>query len=719
MALRLPSPAGHPATLAVLAVLALATTAAAQEPPVPEAVRLHVEHGQFAEALEALGSATAEETPAHRYLRGRLLEWLGRDAEAAEALDLTETLPASILEDAALRRGSLLTRLGRCEPARPALLRVRRTRDAQVARALMAQCLLRDATDTESRAAAITALRAVAAEAGRDVDTFAVQALLAEALDLQGDAPAATTIRRRLYIERPEHPDAALLPVPTDLSIDETLRRADELADALRHADAVALLDGGPPSGASRSQQATWLHQLGMALYKTRHHYDRAAEILRRASRLGGSDALEDEFHAARALSRADQDADAIRAYRRFARTHRRHRRAAEAEYLAAWLELRTRPAAGRRAFERYLRGAGRTDGRRRSNAEWHLGMGAFDAGNHTEAARRFTDYAGNSRDPMRGGRGLYWAGRAHHLAGRTTRAAALYRQVRAMDPLHWYGLHAEKRLAELGITEDIPLRAAGEATPLPTPPLPADVELLLGLGLASDARERLARLESSLREAAPRGRRAEYIVAAYQRVGDAYRGFRRAVAARSQLNTAPSGSAEWAWRGAYPRPHEAVVRREAARHGIPFEHVYATMRQESQYEPQVVSRADAIGLLQLIPASAQSAARRLGVPYARDRLFDPEYNIQLGVGEMVGLWRRFDGAIPLVIAAYNAGAARVTRWIRELGPAELDLFVERIPFDETRNYVRRVTSHFARYRYMEDPTGRPPLPARVPVSED
>ena len=127
-------------------------------------------------------------------------------------------------------------------------------------------------------------------------------------------------------------------------------------------------------------------------------------------------------------------------------------------------------------------------------------------------------------------------------------------------------------------------------------------------------------------------------------------------------------------------------------------------MRQESGYDPDAVSRADAIGLLQVLPSSGRRIADQRGLPFSRDRLFDPHQNIRLGAAEIAAEWGRFriegTDVQPLAIAAYNAGGARVQRWLHETGPVDLDLFVERIPFDETRNYVRRVTSHFARYRY-------------------
>jgi soluble lytic murein transglycosylase len=89
--------------------------------------------------------------------------------------------------------------------------------------------------------------------------------------------------------------------------------------------------------------------------------------------------------------------------------------------------------------------------------------------------------------------------------------------------------------------------------------------------------------------------------------------------------------------------------------------------------------------------------------------------NLRFGIDEIKQHYDRYEGQMPLSVAGYNAGYARVNEWLgRTSGQAELDLFVEHIPFDETRNYVRRVMSHYARYRYLENPTERVSLPQRV-----
>ena len=135
-------------------------------------------------------------------------------------------------------------------------------------------------------------------------------------------------------------------------------------------------------------------------------------------------------------------------------------------------------------------------------------------------------------------------------------------------------------------------------------------------------------------------------------------------------------------------------------------------MRQESGFQPEVISRAGAVGLMQVMP---ELAAKMEGKPVSRRKLQNPEVNIALGLREMAALAEQFGKVYPLSIAAYNAGKKRVRRWLSESGRMELDRFVERIPFNETRNYVRRVTTHYARYSYLDDPTsGWPVLPRYV-----
>lgn len=672
-------------------VVGLASTASAQD--LSDLVR----RGRHAEALERLAEVEGELSLPHRYLRARLLERTGGNAIDAYALT---GLPPSVQADVAFRRGRLLAFAGRCDEAKTALDSLPASRRRPTLRGLVAQCRLRSATNAEQLTPVIAELRAIAGDDPARVDTFAIRLSLVEALERAGDADASRRELRSLYVDIPAHPDAdqvARRLGTIELTPTEKLRRAQRWFDARRFRDAVAELEADPP----RAHRAAWLHLRGMSRYRSRNDYLEASQDLSAAARAGGATAIDDEFHAARALSRADRDAEAIRAYRRFVRRHRRHSRAHHAEYLAAWLEDRLGRATARRSFQRFLR---RARGNLKRNATWHVALGDYRRRRFSSAAALFEQYAGTGSGPMVEGRGLYWAGRSFEAAGNNRRALAYYRRVRAIDPLHWYGLHAAQRMAGLGSAEPIPLLAAGPAPESLTVTLPAEVAFYNELGLWRDALRELRSRERALRRSAPRGRTIETLVAMYTQVGGARRSYQLGNTRRSELRQEPEGSARWAWDAAYPRPFFGAVREAARANNLPWEHLYATMRQESGYSVDAVSRADAIGLLQVLPSSGRRIARRRGLPFARDRLFEPRHNIQLGAAEIAGEWNRFrlegTDVQPLVIAAYNAGGARVERWLNETGTMDLDLFVELIPFDETRNYVRRVSSHFARYRY-------------------
>ncbi len=130
----------------------------------------------------------------------------------------------------------------------------------------------------------------------------------------------------------------------------------------------------------------------------------------------------------------------------------------------------------------------------------------------------------------------------------------------------------------------------------------------------------------------------------------------------------------------------------------VPMELALSIARRESEFDPVVISAAGARGLMQLMPGTAKDMADALGLDFARDRLTsDPEYNATLGSAYLAKLMGEFGSNWMLVAAAYNAGPSRPRRWIADLGdPRGKDVdavdWIERIPFEETRNYIMRVT---------------------------
>jgi soluble lytic murein transglycosylase len=181
-----------------------------------------------------------------------------------------------------------------------------------------------------------------------------------------------------------------------------------------------------------------------------------------------------------------------------------------------------------------------------------------------------------------------------------------------------------------------------------------------------------------------------------------------------------PAGDWVRAWQLAFPRPYLPLVSRFARDHEVDEFLAYAVMREESAFDPEAVSHANAYGLMQLIVPTARHAAKKLGLPSSPSALKQPAVNIPLGCSVLGELERRFAAQPLLAIPGYNAGPGRPRRWLAERPGAEFDLWVEQIPFLETRRYMKRVLASRAAYATLYYPESAEvvlELPERVPES--
>jgi soluble lytic murein transglycosylase len=155
-------------------------------------------------------------------------------------------------------------------------------------------------------------------------------------------------------------------------------------------------------------------------------------------------------------------------------------------------------------------------------------------------------------------------------------------------------------------------------------------------------------------------------------------------------------------WETAYPRAFEPLVAKACEKYTLPQAIAWGIMREESSFVADAKSPAQAYGLMQLIVPTARGLTS--GTPYGADEasLKQPEVSIELGTRLLAGLRSKYNHDA-LAIGAYNAGGGSVDKWMRNRTGDDLDLFVENIPFDETRNYVKRVTSSVAAYGYLYD----------------
>jgi peptidoglycan lytic transglycosylase len=182
-----------------------------------------------------------------------------------------------------------------------------------------------------------------------------------------------------------------------------------------------------------------------------------------------------------------------------------------------------------------------------------------------------------------------------------------------------------------------------------------------------------------------------------------------------------PAGRWRFAWEVAFPRPWPDLVMRESETASVPTALIWAIMREESAFIPDARSIADAIGLMQLIASTARSTARGTQLPYDEDALRRPEISIALGTRLLSSLRASFPTNRSLAIAAYNGGSRAVRRWLGERAGDDFDTFVERIPFDETRAYIKRVLASQAAYAFLYEPKTLDEvlaLPMRLPADQ-
>ena len=303
----------------------------------------------------------------------------------------------------------------------------------------------------------------------------------------------------------------------------------------------------------------------------------------------------------------------------------------------------------------------------------------------------------GEQRDPA----WVYWKARATRQQGD---AAAARAQLTALAtatpaaPLNFFG-----RLA----AEDL-------ALPTPLPPAPAPLTAderrtarshaglsralqLIDLGLRSEG---VREWNFSLR-----GMNDRALLAAAQEACD------REVWDRC-INTSERTRSEIDIAQRFPLPHRAELLREAQAAGVDPAYVYGLIRQESRFVLDARSHVGAAGLMQVMPATAKWTARKVGLDYNAARMHDRDFNLRIGTQYLKLVLDRFDGAQALAAAAYNAGPSRPARW-RDGPVLDAAIWAENIPFNETRDYVKKVMANAVIYAALFE--GRAPsLKARL-----
>jgi soluble lytic murein transglycosylase len=337
-------------------------------------------------------------------------------------------------------------------------------------------------------------------------------------------------------------------------------------------------------------------------------------------------------------------------------------------------------------------------------DAWWRIGWAHYRMGRFREAAHTFHEVSRKKDDPQITPKFLYWTARALEQL-KDKKAGEALASVCRKYRLTYYCQLARMRQPEL------------EADQPADPPEDAAVSEEVRRELEQEPHYRKAVELQALAVQVEAGREFAWLADHYSKNRDVLTGLSALLSEagshhqalrlarlhfRDGLERGSEPVPAGLWGVAYPTVYLPTIRSYAGDRLDPFL-VAAIIREESQYDTKAVSRVGALGLMQLMPATAQTVARKYGaVPPTRDDLFDHETNIRIGTRYVGQLLEQYGGNLIHAVAAYNAGPAALSNWLAKHGNRESDEFVELIPYQETRQYVKRVLRTYREYHRLD-----------------
>lgn len=378
------------------------------------------------------------------------------------------------------------------------------------------------------------------------------------------------------------------------------------------------------------------------------------------------------------------------------------------------WVELDRAKAVG--YYQRVLDTF--PNGRHAYNCEWRIAWVAYlnrqpDAGDRLSTFLLKYPVSANSVDA------LYWLGRNSERGGNPAHARSFYDKAVERFPQTYFGNAAAARLANLGPGEENPAEFLEKIPPPPAlrpfdEPIPvaaadrwARAQALRSIAFDASAEQELK--NAFFATSSPR-----FLLDAAQAAFE--QGHFGAGMAYARIVVPSFDSRKFgevpiaAWKSLFPLPYEAALRREAAKNDFDPMFAAGLIRQESTFQADAVSHANAIGLMQVLPKTGKLLAKQIKVRYAKNKLFEPDYNIAIGMVYIASLVKQ-TGAPEYAAAAYNAGEDRIAAWKAERNYEEIPEVVESIPFTETREYVQIVLRNTQVYRMIY---GQPRVPTQT-----
>lgn len=393
---------------------------------------------------------------------------------------------------------------------------------------------------------------------------------------------------------------------------------------------------------------------------------------------------------------------------------------------VATYFELARKHEEAKAAYQAIADGFPKGTHARR--ARWKTALYAYAERDYPEALAGFWKYLVAHASEGDVSAPVYWIGRCYERLGDKASALALYARARGLANESYYGQRAREseaalrepgrpsspsyegldftRLSRLldGLT--LPRPSLSD----PSPQAARIIERARQLAVADLPDLALAELRWGLQRF-PQEKALSYVMSRIFEMKRDYYGvistLRRAF---PTYDDQPRGRLpQELWSLLFPVLHWQTIRTLSERNEVDPTLVLAIIRQESAFYEQARSRANARGLMQVRPSTARQTARAAGVQrYSTQKLYSAETNLALGIYYLSSLLRQFQGRVDLALAAYNAGDSRVDGWLKEFGDVEMDEFIERVPFSETRTYIKQVMTNQAHYRRLAGGTASP-----------
>lgn len=629
----------------------------------------------------------AETSRVARLRKGLLLIRLDRAEEAARELsDVGRESPA-IADRIDILAAETLAALGDTAGVR---VRLASSVDDSSLRSRGARALVRAYEIAEDAAGALAQARRYRAEAASDTDRAWFAHFAGRTAHELGDTELARTELRAALAAAPASAAAGSaatlleeiggLTVADRLALARTMDARGANSRAAAHYRAWLAAEAGSEAERARVRQA-----MGQALFDAG---DFAAAI-NAVAPLQTADAL---YLTGRAEFRRGNSTRGRELYRRVAREYPGSRAGSEALFLVADLAHDNQDLAAARPAYREV--ADNFEGSDRAGLSlMRLAGSFFQQGDYGAAAGTWEEYRTTYPTGERWLEATYWAGRAHEESGDTSRAAELYRAVREREPLSYYALKSSERLGTPfwppPMSESPPVDAGAERR---VDDWLSSVDLLLEAGLYTEAE---AEADRVIARAGDDTSLLYPLAEGLNERGLTVRGIRIGLRLQNAGERNPR-----LLRIVYPFPYRTMVEAEASEKGLDPFLVAALIRQESLFKARISSPAGARGLMQVMPETGRGLARGAGIDgWDVELLYQPEINAHLGTTFLSEQMRRWQGSLPSVFSAYNAGPNRIQAWQRFPEYEDEELFTERIPFRETRDYVKILTRNIAVYQ--------------------